>query len=57
MRTMKTTVPATPVNMESARTASMSTNVCVPQDTQVGFAKILCVSLKVVTSKNTYNVL
>lgn len=54
---MKTTVPATPVNMESARTASMSTNVCVPQDTQVGFAKILCVSLKVVTSKNTYNVL
>lgn len=36
MRSMKTTVPATPVRMESARTESTSTNVCAALDIQVG---------------------
>lgn len=33
-------MPATPVRMESAKMASMSTNVCVPLDTQVSLCSV-----------------
>lgn len=35
VKSMRTTVPATPASTENARTESTSTSVCAPRDTQV----------------------